>query len=114
MRDKSGSFGYNINFVQVTCKWLIVVPNSYKVRLHIEPLAHCRSSCSSYGNCDSVSVYEGPSEANSKKLGVYCGHDMPPPIYAEGYIMLVVFKASYYGVHVFKASYESVRLTPSK
>ena len=70
-----------------TCRWIISVPQGYRIRLDFTTfiLETC-SSCL----CDHVIIRDGSAD-NSLKLGEFCGNNRPPPTFSSGRDMWVEF-----------------------
>ncbi|XP_074081449.1 procollagen C-endopeptidase enhancer 1 isoform X2 [Macrotis lagotis] len=72
----------------VSCSWLIIAPPEQVISLtfgkfDLEPDTYCRY--------DSVSIFNGAQNDDSKRLGKYCGDTAPSSITSEGNELLVQF-----------------------
>nr|XP_004666267.1 procollagen C-endopeptidase enhancer 1 [Jaculus jaculus] len=72
----------------ISCSWHIIAPPNQVIALtfgkfDVEPDTYCRY--------DSVSVFDGAVNDDSKRLGKFCGDKAPGPISSEGNELLVQF-----------------------
>ena len=95
----SGSFGrftspnYPFNYPNSkTCRWIISVPEGYRVKLSFQVFLLETCIVPSLCTCDHVEVRDG-KDGDSPKLGKYCGNKTPDPIYSTGRFMWIEFKS---------------------
>ncbi|XP_015232064.1 PREDICTED: CUB domain-containing protein 2 [Cyprinodon variegatus] len=99
----------NIYPNNINCHWSITLEAGYRIKLYFPVMdLEGRNSLSDECDYDSVSVYDGDSQADAL-MGRWCGREQPPSIISKGNQLLVVlstdrneahrgFSASYLGV----------------
>lgn len=98
LRGTSGSLaspGFPISYPNdVTCSWIIEVPESYFVQLTFETFELSMETCtiSSLCKCDHVEARDG-KRASSLKLKKLCGNNKPSTLQSSGRYMWVEFQS---------------------
>lgn len=73
-----------------TCRWIISAPQGHLVQLNFQTFVLETCLVPLICSCDHVEVRDG-SDANSPKLGKFCGNNKPAPIQSSGRYMWVEF-----------------------
>uniref|UniRef100_A0A8C5R8E7 CUB domain containing protein 2 n=1 Tax=Leptobrachium leishanense TaxID=445787 RepID=A0A8C5R8E7_9ANUR len=93
----------------INCRWTIQLLPGFRIKMFFRDMElEERSSLTDECDYDHLSVYDGDSE-DSPLLGIWCAHDIPPPLISRGNKLLMVlatdkdtankgFSVSYIGV----------------
>ena len=77
-----------------TCRWIITVPEGYRILLSFQTFQLETCFFASVCSCDHVEVRDGGSE-DSSKLGKFCGAVKPAPVHSSGRSMWVEFDSDF-------------------
>lgn len=96
----------NIYPNNINCHWSITLEAGYRIKLFFPVMdLEGRNSLSDECDYDSVSVYDGDSQADAL-MGRWCGREQPPSIISKGNQLLVVLSTDRNEAHRgFSASY---------